>query len=389
MVGHVDCDQRDRSCETSPGGTFAFFSVVLGLVGVLVVGGGWAVAIRAAWVVFATLAMLDIWIFYFNLSSVWRTRTPLPGCCCSPSPFTAICITVAARWSFAARDLGPSSGPRPARPAARYPRSGCSWRRTPRLTAVPQRERHFQHGGRIRGHRRADPRRAGGDDGQRIHQVRGGHHAMRKLRRRSARAEYADNIRAGRPHHDGAPTTPAIRSGRRQRLRQGPPTTTRVRVDRLPAQSVTGHRTPDAPSEPGIGRQESTTQAIRPARHSRRRTRRGCPAAPIPVAVPARTGCRMTPSRLQTSSSCQPWLAVQVSRTAPVDAVRWRSPSRSDAAPAGSRWRGRGGQRPSLYRADSAAEASTTITARPVPRRDPPPRQQPGTRDLAAYRSSR
>jgi len=42
-------------------------SVIGAVIGSLLIGGGWAMAIRATWVVLATIAVLDVWIFYINL----------------------------------------------------------------------------------------------------------------------------------------------------------------------------------------------------------------------------------------------------------------------------------------------------------------------------------
>ena len=94
-------------CEDSPSGLVGFLSVVAGIVGVLVVGGGWAVAIRAVWVVFATLATVDIWIFYFSLLIGLDDPNAVAGLLLLAFAIHGICIGTAARWSFAARDLGP------------------------------------------------------------------------------------------------------------------------------------------------------------------------------------------------------------------------------------------------------------------------------------------
>ena len=95
------------SCEESPSGIVGFLSVLAGIVGVLVVGGGWAVAIRATWVVFATLATVDIWIFYFSLLIGLDDPNAVAGLLLLAFAIHGVCIATAARWSFAARDLGP------------------------------------------------------------------------------------------------------------------------------------------------------------------------------------------------------------------------------------------------------------------------------------------
>lgn len=95
------------SCTDTVGGTIAILSVLVGIAGVLVVGGGWAYAIRAVWVVFATLAILDVWIFYFNLLVSVSSPEAIQGLLLLAFALHGMCILVAARWSYTARDLGP------------------------------------------------------------------------------------------------------------------------------------------------------------------------------------------------------------------------------------------------------------------------------------------
>ena len=96
-----------ESCETSPSGLVGFLSILSGIIAVLVVGGGWAIAIRAVWVVFATLATVDLWIFYFSLLIGLDDPNAVAGLLLLAFAIHGICIALAARWSFAARDLGP------------------------------------------------------------------------------------------------------------------------------------------------------------------------------------------------------------------------------------------------------------------------------------------
>jgi len=95
------------SCDASPSGLVGLLSVVAGIVGVLVVGGGWAIAIRAVWVVFATLATVDIWIFYFSVLIGLADPNAVAGLLLLAFAIHGICIALTARWAFVARDLGP------------------------------------------------------------------------------------------------------------------------------------------------------------------------------------------------------------------------------------------------------------------------------------------
>lgn len=95
------------SCVETTGGTIAILSVLSGIAAVLVVGGGWAFAIRAVWVVFATLAILDVWIFYINLLISLGNPEAIQGLLLLAFALHGICILLAARWSFTARNFGP------------------------------------------------------------------------------------------------------------------------------------------------------------------------------------------------------------------------------------------------------------------------------------------
>jgi hypothetical protein len=94
------------SCDASSG-VIAVVGVVLTLVGGLLIGGGWALATRSAWVVLATIAVLDAWIFYFNLIVGVDDPEAVRGLLLLAFAIHGICTTVAARWSFVAKDLGP------------------------------------------------------------------------------------------------------------------------------------------------------------------------------------------------------------------------------------------------------------------------------------------
>jgi len=100
IVGIVDPDQCDNA-----GGALAFLSVLLALVGALLIGGGWAYAVRANWVVLATIAVLDVWIFYIFVAV--STAEQVHGLLLLAFAIHGGCISVAASWSYKARDLGP------------------------------------------------------------------------------------------------------------------------------------------------------------------------------------------------------------------------------------------------------------------------------------------
>jgi hypothetical protein len=94
------------TCDSSSG-IVAVVSVVLSLVGGLLIGGGWALATRSTWVVLATVAVLDAWIFYFNLIVGADDPEAVRGLLLLAFAIHGVCTTVAARWSFVAKDLGP------------------------------------------------------------------------------------------------------------------------------------------------------------------------------------------------------------------------------------------------------------------------------------------
>jgi hypothetical protein len=88
------------------GVTLPVITLVLIFVGALIIGGGWALAIRAVWVVLATLALLDWWIFLINLIGLDAGEEG-NGLLLLAFAIHALCSCVAARWMFNARDLGP------------------------------------------------------------------------------------------------------------------------------------------------------------------------------------------------------------------------------------------------------------------------------------------
>jgi hypothetical protein len=94
------------TCDASSG-IIAVVSVVFTLVGGLMIGGGWAYAMRSTWVVLATIAVLDSWIFYVNLIVGLDDPEAVRGLLLLAFAIHGICTAVAARWSFVARDLGP------------------------------------------------------------------------------------------------------------------------------------------------------------------------------------------------------------------------------------------------------------------------------------------
>ena len=98
--------RRPEECDQASGLT-AVVAIGLILLGALLIGGGWAYAVRAPWVVPATLAALDVWIFAINVVVSLDSQEPVQGLLLLAFVIHAICISVAARWSLTARDLGP------------------------------------------------------------------------------------------------------------------------------------------------------------------------------------------------------------------------------------------------------------------------------------------
>jgi hypothetical protein len=107
IVASIAAGNLDPSSCDASSGIVAVVGVVLTLVGGLLIGGGWALATRSTWVVLATIAVLDAWIFYFNLIVGADDPEAVRGLLLLAFAIHGICTTVAARWSFVAKDLGP------------------------------------------------------------------------------------------------------------------------------------------------------------------------------------------------------------------------------------------------------------------------------------------
>ena len=107
IVTSIAAGNLDPSTCDASSGVVAVVGVVLTLVGGLLIGGGWAMATRSTWVVLATIAVLDAWIFYFNLIVGADDPEAVRGLLLLAFAIHGICTTVAARWSFVAKDLGP------------------------------------------------------------------------------------------------------------------------------------------------------------------------------------------------------------------------------------------------------------------------------------------
>ena len=71
-------------------------SVIGAVIGTLLIGGGWAMAIRATWVVLATIAVLDVWIFYINLLFGIADPSAVLGLVLLAFLIHGVCISLAA-----------------------------------------------------------------------------------------------------------------------------------------------------------------------------------------------------------------------------------------------------------------------------------------------------
>ncbi len=100
VVGLTDPAQCDRTSEV-----FGVVGAVLVLLGVLVTGAGWAYAMQCTWVVLATIAALDVLIF--ALTVLISLIDNVSGLSLLAFPIHAVCVGIAARWSYNARGLGP------------------------------------------------------------------------------------------------------------------------------------------------------------------------------------------------------------------------------------------------------------------------------------------
>ena len=95
-----------ESCDRTSGAV-AVSGVVVTAIGALLAGGGSAYARRAGWMVMATVAALDVWIFYINLLAIFTDEEGVEGLLLLAFAIHAVCMTVACRWAFTAKDLGP------------------------------------------------------------------------------------------------------------------------------------------------------------------------------------------------------------------------------------------------------------------------------------------
>ena len=95
-----------NGCEPVAG-YLTLAGILVLFVGALMVGSGWAYAIRAGWVVLATIAVLDLLILYIQVLTWIYSVESTGGLLMLAFTIHGICTLVAARWSFNARDLGP------------------------------------------------------------------------------------------------------------------------------------------------------------------------------------------------------------------------------------------------------------------------------------------
>ena len=102
IVGSLSPELCDRAS-----GAVAVSGVVVAVIGALLAGGGSSYARRAGWMVLATVAALDIWIFYTSLLAIFTEEEGVEGLLLLAFAIHAACMAVAARWSFTAKDLGP------------------------------------------------------------------------------------------------------------------------------------------------------------------------------------------------------------------------------------------------------------------------------------------
>jgi len=105
ILGSFSSDSSDPCDRTS--GAVAVSGVVVTAIGALLAGGGSAYARRAGWMVMATVAALDVWIFYINLLAIFTDEEGVEGLLLLAFAIHAVCMTVACRWAFTAKDLGP------------------------------------------------------------------------------------------------------------------------------------------------------------------------------------------------------------------------------------------------------------------------------------------
>ena len=97
VIGSLSPELCDRAS-----GVVAVSGVVVAVIGALLAGGGSSYARRAGWMVLATVAALDIWIFYTNLLAIFTEEEGVEGLLPLAFAIHAACMAVAARWSFTA-----------------------------------------------------------------------------------------------------------------------------------------------------------------------------------------------------------------------------------------------------------------------------------------------
>lgn len=102
VMGSLSPELCDRAS-----GSLAVSGIVVAVIGALLAGGGSSYARRAGWMVLATVAALDIWIFYLNLLAIFTEEEGVEGLLLLAFAIHAACMAVAARWAFTAKDLGP------------------------------------------------------------------------------------------------------------------------------------------------------------------------------------------------------------------------------------------------------------------------------------------
>ena len=101
VMGSLSPEHCDRA------GAVAASGVVVAVIGALLAGGGSSYARRAGWMVLATVAALDVWIFYMNVLAIFTEEEGVEGLLLLAFAIHAACMAVASRWSFTAKDLGP------------------------------------------------------------------------------------------------------------------------------------------------------------------------------------------------------------------------------------------------------------------------------------------
>lgn len=112
MLGFIAClllaGAEPGACDQDTVlGTLILVSVLTTFVGALLIGVGWAYAIRASWLALATLAILDSWIFLVNLLVGLAYTDSTNALLLLAFAIHGLCSCVAARWMLTTKDLGP------------------------------------------------------------------------------------------------------------------------------------------------------------------------------------------------------------------------------------------------------------------------------------------